>query len=536
MKPPVPDWVDHAVFYQIYPQAFYDTNDDGIGDLPGIIAKLDYVQSLGVDAIWISPFYESPMRDAGYDVADFCRVHPRYGTNEDARHLFEEAHRRGLRVLLDFVVGHTSIDHPWFQASCQEKPNRYTNWYIWTQSTWDHGGEFCPDLVHGYCNRDGNYLSNFFWHQPALNFGFVNCDQPWQLPTTHPDVQALWDEMKKIMCFWLTMGADGFRVDMAGSITKNDADKSGARRFWQEAQEMMQSIRPDVFTIAEWSSPRAALDGKGLHADFLHWEPSYEDLFRKEARRHPGSPRDGHSFFDRQGKGDIHAFLSMYLEHYRATRDKGYISIPVANHDLPRISIDRTDRELEIVHAFLLTMPGVPFLYYGDEIGMSQLHGLPSREGSYTPRAGARTPMQWSSDVHAGFSRAAAEQLWYPVDPSPDAPNVLEQETREGALLHRLRALIALRRHEPALAAYANFEALHAEPSTYPFIFTRENSGRRVVVVLNPAERAFKVELCVPSFEGKTEQLAGFDTRCEQAGAGVASFSGEGCSYGVFLV
>lgn len=537
MKPPVPEWVDHAVFYQIYPQTFCDSNGDGIGDLPGIISKLDYVKSLGVDAIWLSPFYASPMRDAGYDVADFYSVHPRYGTNEDARRLFDEAHRRGLRVLLDFVVGHTSIDHPWFRASCQETPNRYRNWYVWTQSSWDNGGEdYRSSLVRGYSDRDGNYLFNFFWHQPALNFGFTECNQPWQLPTTHPDVRALWDEMHNVLCYWLRMGADGFRVDMAGSITRNDPGRSEARRFWQEAQEKMAAIRPDVFTVAEWSSPKDALDGKGLHADFLHWDPSYEDLFRLEVSRNPAGSRGGHSFFDREGKGDIAEFLRVYLAHYVPTSDKGYISIPVANHDLPRISMERTDRELEIVYAFLFTMPGVPFFYYGDEIGMRQLLGLPAKEGCYTPRAGARTPMQWSDDVNAGFSAAAPDKLWYPVDSAPGAPSVQEQETCADSLLHRVRALIGLRHGEPALAAHAKFEVLYAQPFTYPFIFTRENAGRRIAVVLNPADRGFEVELLVPRFEGKAKLLAGFGTQYRSIGEGTIFFAGEGCSYGVYLL
>ena len=185
----IPDWVRSAVFYEIYPQTFFDTNGHGIGDLPGITAKLDYVQSLGANAIWLNPFYRSPMRDAGYDVADFRAVDPRYGTNEDARRLFREAAARGLRVLIDFVPGLTSIDHPWFIQSARPEPNPYSNWYVWTQSAWDNGGEkWKGKMVHGYSDRNGNYLINFFWSQPALNFGFAepDPDQPWQLPTTHP--------------------------------------------------------------------------------------------------------------------------------------------------------------------------------------------------------------------------------------------------------------------------------------------------------------------------------------------------------------
>jgi len=536
IHPPVPAWVDHAVFYQIYPQAFADSNGDGIGDLPGLIGKLDYIAGLGVNAIWVSPFYKSPMRDAGYDVADFYSVDPRYGTADDARRLFAEAKKRGIRVLLDFVAGHTSIDHPWFQASCHDPESPHYNWYVWTDRTWESGGpDFRHSMMHGFCERDGNFLFNFFWHQPALNYGFAQPDQPWQLSVDHPDVRALWREMINVLCFWLKEGASGFRVDMAGSITKNDPDKTEARRFWRAARAAMEKIDPEVFTVAEWSNPAHCLDGTGLHADFFHWDSSYQKLFRNEARRAPGDRREGHSFFDREGKGDIDAFLQVYLPHYEASREKGYISIPVANHDLSRINIDRTPRELEIIYAFLFAMPGVPFFYYGDEIGMRQLPGLPNREGSYPPRSGARTPMQWTGGPNAGFSAAAAEQLWYPVDPAPHAPHVAGQEGRPEALLERTRALIRLRREEPALAAHADFRVLHSGPNVYPFVFWRAQGESRLVIVLNPADRPFSIEIELPEAAGAARQLAGCDAELRIVGRR-ALVSGKGLSYGIFKV
>lgn len=490
----IPDWVRSAVFYEIYPQTFFDTNGDGIGDLPGITAKLDYVQSLGANALWLNPFYRSPMRDAGYDVADFRAVDPRYGTNEDARRLFREAAARGLRVLIDFVPGHTSIDHPWFIQSARPEPNPYSNWYVWTQSAWDNGGEkWKGKMVHGYSDRNGNYLINFFWSQPALNFGFAepDPDQPWQLPTTHPDVQRLWEEMKQIMEFWMHLGASGFRVDMAGSITRNDPGAREARRFWREARQRCEAIHPDFFTVAEWSHPTHCLDGTGLHADFLHWIPSYENLFRKENERTPGAPPKppGHSWFDRQGQGDIHAFLQDYLQHYHATKDKGLISIPAANHDLPRLAIGRDADDLEIIFAFLLTMPGAPFIYYGDEIGMRHLDNIPVREGCYPPRTGARTPMQWHPGPNLGFSSAPPDRLWVPVDPAPDAPTVAAQEADPASLLHRVRRLIGLRRSRPALAADADFRILFSAPDAYPLVYQRGEGRDRLIIGLNPAAR-----------------------------------------------
>jgi glycosidase len=498
---PLPPWAESAVFYEIYPQTFHDSNSDGIGDLPGITAKLDYVASLGVTAIWLNPFYKSPMRDAGYDVADFRAVDPRYGTLDDLRTLFAAARARGLRVIIDFVPGHTSIDHPWFQASARAEPNPCSNWFIWTDSAWDNGGApWREKMVHGYSDRNGNYLVNFFWSQPALNFGFGEPDpaQPWQLPTTHPDVRRLWDEMRDTMVFWMEQGADGFRVDMAGSITRRDPGGREARRFWAEARAACEKINPDYFTVAEWSHPKSALDGRGLHADFLHWIPSYENLFRKELARTPGGPRraDGHSWFDRSGRGDMRTFLDDYLDHYHATLDQGCISIPVGNHDLPRIAIDRDEDDLTLIFAFLLTMPGVPFIYYGDEIGMRHLPGLPTHEGCYPPRAGARTPMQWDpAAANLGFSTASAEKLWYPVDPAPDAPTVSAQQARADSLLHRVRTLIALRRDQPALRATAAFTPLYCERDAYPFVYLREGGGQRLLIVLNPAARPADIEL-----------------------------------------
>jgi glycosidase len=489
VRPPGPTWSDHAVFYQIYPQTFYDSNSDGVGDLPGIIAKLDYVKSLGASAIWLNPFYESPFRDAGYDASDFCTVAPRYGTNEDARRLFAESHKRGLRVIIDYVASYTSIDHPWFKASCDPKPNKYTNWYVWTSGTWYPGWEKNKaGFIQGYCERDAQYLSNFFWHQPALNFGYAKPDpsQPWQLPTDHPDVMALKDELKNVLRFWLELGADGFRADMAGSLVKRD-DGSETAKFWRSIREMMDREYPGRFMVAEWSNPKDATAG-GFHADFLHWFPGYDDLFQKEKKR--SVYNDGHSFFDSDGRGDISKFLKTYLDQYDGSRANGYIALPFGNHDLQRIKNNgRTDRDLEVIYAFALTMPGTPFIYYGDEIGMRQLYDLPKTEGSYGGRAGDRTPMQWSPGINKGFSIASPERLYRAVDPAPDAPDVATQETDPNSLLNKVKALISLHNDEPALAAYAEFVPVYAEQEQYPFAFVRANGKDRLLVALNPAGR-----------------------------------------------
>lgn len=496
-----PAWTETAVFYEIYPQTFFDSNGDGIGDLPGVIAKLDYVKSLGVDAIWLNPFYSSPMRDAGYDVADFYGVHPRYGSLVDARRLFESAHARGLRVVLDFVPGHTAADHPWFQASIENRAP-FKDWYVWTDSAWNNGGAtWASKMVHGTTSRNGNYLCNFFAHQPALNYGFGRPEQKWQLGVDHPHVQALWAEMKRVQRFWLDQGADGFRIDMAGSIIREDPDQKAISRFWRECRREVWEAggRNDVFTVAEWSWPKSALQGDGLHADFLHWIPSYATLFRGTAEKP--------AFFARSGKGDASAFLQDYLDHYEHTRGKGHICIPLGNHDLPRINDPfrpedgaSTVAELELVHAFLLSMPGVPFLYAGDEIGMRQLpEVVPAPEGSYGTRSGARTPMQWAPGENLGFSTAPSRQLWSPVDPTEDAPTVAAAEADSASLLHRIRALIATRRTEKALRASAPFTLVHAEPHCYPLIFARGEGADVALILLNPADREVSGSRTLPA-------------------------------------
>jgi maltose alpha-D-glucosyltransferase/alpha-amylase len=524
---PGPAWARDAVFYEIYPQTFNDSNGDGIGDLPGIIEKLDYVKSLGVSAIWLNPIYESSFRDAGYDATDFYSVAKRYGTNEDARRLFAEAHKRGLRVIIDFVPGHTSIDHPWFKESAKASKNRYSNWYIWTDRTWFSGIDRNQyTFIQGYSERDGCYLTNFFWHQPALNYGFAHPDprQSWQLPVDHPDVLALKAEMEKVLRFWLDLGCDGFRVDMAGSLVKGD-DGSECAKYWKGVRTHLEKDHPDLFLVSEWSNPIDALNG-GFNADFLHWIPEYPSLFQGEA--------DRPAFFSAKGGGDITYFLGAYLRQYEATRTKGFISLPFANHDLPRIQRDgRTRRDVEIIYAFELTMPGTPFLYYGDEIGMRQLDGLPYTEGSYGTRAGARTPMQWGKGQNLGFSTAEPAHLHRAVDPSPDAPTVESAEKDPHSLLQQVRALIALRRNEPALLAQADFTPLYAQKDRYPFVFLRSLGKSQILVALNPAKSPVKISFKLPVATKTQPLLAGQNSRLTVTGT-QATVEMEGTTFSIY--
>jgi maltose alpha-D-glucosyltransferase/alpha-amylase len=502
--PPAPDWVHHAVVYQIYPQTFFDSNGDGIGDLPGIITKLDYIRSLGADAIWINPFFDSPFNDAGYDIRNYYKIAPRYGTNDDARRLFAEAHKRGLKVLFDYVITYTSIDNPWFVESASGKPGPHANWYVWSNNAWIH--EPGNGWIHGFGQRNGNFLSNFFWNEPALNYGYGAPDpaKPWQLSTRHADVLALRTEMQKVMRFWMDLGADGFRADMASSMVKGRDVNRDTLGYWREVRQILNHDYPQAFTVAEWSAPKDALDG-AFHAAFFHWADGFNDLYQKESWRILNGVSEGHSFFDREGKGDITHFLKSYLPGYEATRAMGYVCLPIGNHDLARIGNNRSVDELEMITAFGLTMPGVPFIYYGTEIGMRQLHDLPQIEGAYQPRAGARTPMQWTPGSNLGFSTAKPEQLYLPVDSAADAPNVETQENDPNSLLNRTRRLTHLKHAEPALAAYAEFVPLFAQPNAYPYVFARASGASVLLVAFNPSAQAATAQ-----FEFTTEHK-GFD-------------------------
>ena len=515
--PDSPEWVRHAVVYQVYPQTFYDSNGDGIGDLPGIIQKLDYIKNLGVDAIWVNPFFDSPFNDAGYDIRDYYKVAPRYGSNDDARRLFIEAHKRGLKVLFDYVISYTAIDNPWFVASCEQKPGPWSNWYIWTDNVWktEPGNQW----VHGYGHRNGNFLSNFFWNEPAVNWGYGNPDpeKKWQLPTDHPDVLAMRAEMKKVLRFWMDMGADGFRADMAGALVKGEDPRRETLGYWREVRQILNTNYPQAFTVSEWSGPRDALDG-AFYADFYHWVEGFNDLYQKESWRIGNGMTDGHSFFDREGRGDIKNFLDGYYSAWQDTRAKGYICLPLGNHDIARLNNRRSVDELEMIMAFGLTMPGVPFLYYGNEIGMRQLENLPQIEGCYKPRAGARTPMQWTRGKNLGFSTADPAKLYLPVDPAPDAPNVAREEYDPDSLLNRVRKLIRLKHTEPALAAYAEFVPLYAKQNTYPFVYARAGGGETLLLIFNPAAHNTTAEFTFPVEFRELKLLAGNFVRTEHYG------------------
>ncbi|MBR2188744.1 MAG: glycosylase [Eubacterium sp.] len=480
------NWLNDAVFYEIYPQSFRDSDGDGIGDINGIREKLDYIRSLGCNAIWINACFDSPFRDGGYDVRDYKKVAPRYGTNEDLCALFREAHEKEMHVLLDLVAGHTSEEHSWFLHSGSASRTPYDDRYIWTDG-WLADADHLT-CIRGECARDGGYIVNFFKCQPALNYGFLHPAAPWQHTPDHPSVRATCEAIVDVMRFWLSKGCDGFRADMADSLVKNDdGQKSGTCAVWKMMREMLDEEYPGAVLVSEWGIPGQALRA-GFNADFyLDWSGNaYNSLMRDYE-----TDGEDRSYFKKDAGGSICRFLNEYLPRYQDTKNLGHISMITGNHDTIRAAHTLSQAELKLAYAVLFTLPGVPFLYYGDEIGMRHLE-LPTKEGGYH-RTGSRTPMQWHSGPNLGFSEAPAESLYLPVDRAPDAPTVAGQEQVPASLLQTVRTLIWLRHEQEELHAGGSFEVLNAEPAQ-PFVYRRGN----LICAVNPDGCGREVQLESP--------------------------------------
>ena len=484
-------WIKDAVFYEIYPQSFCDTNGDGIGDIQGIISKLDYVKSIGCNALWINPWYESPFVDAGYDVRDFYKIAPRYGTMEDAVELFKVAHEKGIHVLIDLVPGHTSEEHPWFVESSKEHPGEeFADRYIWTENAFCRGDGM--PFIGGETPRDATYIINFFKCQPALNYGYRKINEPgWQQPIDAPAALATREAMKDIMRFWLDKGCDGFRVDMADSLVKNDGDeKLGTMEVWKDITSDVRKDYPDMALVSEWNNPGCALHC-GFDMDFcLDWYGnSYSQLVRLYQMDKKGAITRDDSFFKAESQNDPMAFLRDFMPKYEQ-RGEGLYCMITGNHDCKRTSFNLNDKERKLAFAFLLTMPGAPFIYYGDEIGMAY-RWLPTKEGGYH-RTGTRTPMQWDDSKNLGFSTADAEQLYLPVDPNPGNATVAAQEADPDSMLNHIRKVLALRRENADLGAYTDMTVYHAEAGDRLFAVKRGE----MLVAVNPSleEKCLKLD------------------------------------------
>ncbi len=483
-------WLNDAVLYQIYPQSFADSDGDGIGDLHGIADHLDYLAWLGVTAVWLNPCFVSPMRDAGYDIADYFTVDPRYGDNDDLAKLVDQARARGIRLLLDLVPGHTADTHPWFVASAHDPGDHR---YIWSGPGPD--GRLPERFVRSPGSRPGGYLPNFFDFQPALNFGYARqqADQPWRQGTEAEGPRANRAALRAIMGHWLGLGVSGFRVDMAYSLVKDDPGLAETSRLWREERAWLDRTHPDAALLSEWGDPAVAVPA-GFHADFfLHFGgPSDGRPLRSLWSNGTSTERPEWAtevcYFDAEGRGTASTFLAAYHDARAAIGESGHIALPTANHDFARLNAGpRVPEQLPPAFAFLLTFPTLPAIYYGDEIGMRHLPGLPGIEGSVMRsgynRAGSRTPMQWNATANAGFSAAPASSLYLPVDPDPGRPTVAGQRADQDSLLNTVRDLIALRRAHPELGYGGRLEILGDQ---YPLAYLR---GDRFLVVINPSDR-----------------------------------------------
>ncbi|PTT70575.1 alpha-amylase family glycosyl hydrolase [Arthrobacter sp. HMWF013] len=532
--PAPPEWLADAVIYEIYPQSFADSDGDGIGDLPGVLEHLDYLEWLGVDVIWFNPCFASPFRDAGYDVSDYLTIAPRYGTNADMTALVREAGKRGIRVLLDLVAGHTSVDHPWFRASMNDGSDHR---YVWSGRP---GDAFVPSPGR----RPGWYLKNFFPEQPALNFGYARLaeDEPWrQLPDAAGPLENR-AALREIIGYWLGCGVAGFRVDMAFSLVKDDPGLVETTALWRELAVWMKGAYPESVLLPEsdeWRTVDAGARG-GFDADFslvIHEEHSA--LFNNGgAGLLPWQEETEPCYFDpdadpAEGARAFGKFLGLWNHHRETNGPDRLVVLPSADHDFSRLVCgNRTSEQLPAAFTFLLTWGSIPSIYFGDEIGMRYLEDAPEKEGSiWTPkynRAGCRTPMQWDNALaNAGFSTAPPEELYLPQDPDHDRPTVAAQSEDPGSLLHFVRRLVQRRKSTPALGTRTPTRLLS---TGYPLVYVRNGTH---LVVVNPLRRAAQVDIALPGgsaarhLMGEGVRIDGGTVHAEGFGCGVFELPGQ---------
>lgn len=475
---PLAHRLDTLVLYQAYPQSFADADGDGIGDLDGIAGRLDHLAWLGVDAVWVNPCFVSPMRDAGYDVADFDHVDPRYGGDEALDRLVEAAGRRGIAVLLDLVAGHTSDQHPWFRHAIDDPSD---DRYVFTDAPAD-GFEPVPG------RRGGFYKPNFFAFQPALNFGYARRadGEPWRQSVDAAGPRRNRAALVDIIRRWYDRGVQGFRVDMAASLVKDDPGHVATAALWNDIRAQLDRTHPGRILLSEWGDPKRAIPA-GFHSDFFlqfggdgdGWP--FKSLFNDGAGTVHQSWQQRAHWADAGASGDAADFVAAWREAKAAIDADGrggVVGLPTANHDFTRlVSGRRTAQEVHAALLLVLTWPAMPVVYYGDEIGMRYVPGVGPHEGSALgptyERAGSRTPMQWGEGDDTS--------RYLPEDPDPDRPTVAAQRGDPGSLLRFVRAAIALRRTEPRLAATADIDV---RGTAYPFVYVR---GGSLLIALNPS-------------------------------------------------
>jgi len=512
------DWWKKAVFYQIYPRSFKDSNGDGIGDLAGIIEKLDYLNdgtpgSLGIDAIWFSPFFKSPEYDFGYDIADYCNIDPRFGSLADFDRLVAEAHRRGIRVMLDLVVNHSSHEHPWFRESRSSRDNPKRDWYIWR------------DGVGPRRRPPNNWRNNFFgpawtWDEATGQY-YLHSFLPQQpdLNWFNPAVRRAVDDVVR---FWLERGADGFRLDVAHIYCKDEQLRSNPPfyRRMKVDQRMPygdRSLLMNLFNL--FGLPEFQVKQYNQHHPETH---RVLKEFRKTLDEYPEKtsigeilsedPRIVASYYG-SGNDELHMNFYFDMTHCRwkadAFRrcverwewllpDEAWPAYTFSNHDIVR-AISRYGGG-EHGGALLLTLRGTPFIYYGEEIGMKEAR-LPRRllldpvgqkwYPFHRGRDGCRTPMQWNGEPAAGFTTG---EPWLPLGPEAEQRNVAAQEKDPDSLLHFYRKMIWLRKELPALLAGSYRSVVDGVPGDC-YLYLRDSEEQKLLVALNFSARRRELDL-----------------------------------------
>jgi maltose alpha-D-glucosyltransferase / alpha-amylase len=503
-----PLWFKHAVFYEIHVRGFFDGNGDGMGDLLGLTAKLDYLEWLGIDCIWLLPMYPSPLRDGGYDIADFYDIHPDYGSVEDFRALVDAAHQRQIRVIADLVMNHTSSDHPWFQEARSSRDSPKRDWYVWSDTD-----DRYPDARVIFVDTEPSnwtwdpvagqyYWHRFFSHQPDLNY-------------ENPEVR---DEMLRVLRFWLDLGIDGFRLDAVPYLYEREGTNcenlSQTHTYLRRIRAEVDEAYPDRVLLAEanqWPEDVVEYFGRGDECHMAFQFPVMPRMFmslrREDAtpmyeilERTPPVPdtcqwglflRNHDELTLEMVTDDERDY--MYAEYARDPRMK--LNLGIRRRLAPLLDNGRD--EVELMHAILFSLPGSPVLYYGDEIGMGDNVFLGDRDG-------VRTPTHWKGEPNGGFSSADFAQLYLPplMDPVYGYPavNVEAQLRTPTSLLRWLHRFVELRKQHPVFGL-GTYEPL--QPSN-PRIFAHVRRWEEDIVlcVHNLARSAQAAELDLAQFAG----------------------------------
>ncbi len=515
-------WWQWGIVYQVYPRSFMDSNGDGVGDLAGITSKLDYLQWLGVNAVWISPIFPSPMKDFGYDVSDYCDVHPLFGSLADFDRLLEEAHRRHLRVLLDLVPNHTSDQHPWFLESRSSRDNPKRDWYIWKDARADGG-------------PPNNWLANFggigwTWDQRTQQYYYhaFLAEQP-DLNWRNPQVR---DAMMDALRFWLDRGVDGFRVDVIYHLIKDEQfrDNPPNPGYKPGGHPYLALIpayscdQPEVHDVV--AEMRRTLDE--YHERVLIGE-IYLPIER--LMLYYGSEGSGcHLPFNFQlllKPWDARTIAATIDRYEGALPEHGWPNWVLGNHDRPRVASRVGPAQARVAAMLLLTLRGTPTVYYGEELGMQDVP-VPPEMVQDPPgktlgfgRDPERTPMQWDAGANAGFTTATP---WLPLADDYRAVNVAAQREDPASMLSLYRRLIALRQSEPALMV-GRYQPVPADGDIVAYV--REQGDRRFLVVLNFGSASDELKLPAPHTTGRIALSTHMDRAAEPVDGGVQLRSDE---------